>query len=459
MERSEVTIVGGGLVGSLLAILLARRGHAVTVNERRPDLRDGPVEAGRSINLVVTRRGIRALERVGLADRALALTVPVRGRMVHAPSGALAFQPYGRDATESNHSISRAALNEFLVREAAAAGVRFCFESKLVEADLAAGRLTFEGHQAGRREVVKARVVFGTDGAGSVVRAALASAPGFVQSIEPLGHAYKELDIPQAEGGGFRIEPNALHVWPRGEFMLMALPNPDGNFTVTLYLPERGPLGFDRLDTPERVVALFETHFADAVPLIPDLRTAFFLRPTGTLGTVRCRPWHAGDRALLLGDAAHAIVPFFGQGMNCGFEDCTVLDELLDGGAADWGEVFQEFERLRKPNADAIADMAIENFLEMRDRVGDARFLLRKQVEHRLELEMPQAYRSRYSMVMYSHIPYRTAMDAGIVEQAILDDLCRDLSSADDLDVERARRLVEERLAPLLRERGASLDY
>jgi len=459
IERSEITIVGGGLVGSLLAILLSRRGHAVTVHERRSDLREGPVEAGRSINLVATRRGIRALERVGLAERALALSVPVYGRMVHAATGALAFQPYGRDRTECNHSISRGALNEFLVREAVAQGVRFRFESKLVDADLARGRLTFEGPSAGRRDEVHARVVFGADGAGSAVRAALAHVPGFAESIEPLGHAYKELDIPPADGGGFRIERNALHVWPRGEFMLMALPNPDGNFTVTLYLPERGPHGFDRMDTPARVAALFGEHFADAAALIPDVTTAFFDRPTGTLGTVRCLPWRSGDRALVLGDAAHAIVPFFGQGMNCGFEDCTVLDELLDDGAGGWGEVFEEFERRRKPDADAIADMAIENFLEMRDRVGDALFLLRKQVEHRLEVEMPREYRSRYSMVMYSHIPYRTAMDVGAVQQSILDELCRDLGSADDLDVDRARRLVGDRLAPHLRERGVSLDY
>jgi len=458
IERSEVTIVGGGLVGSLLAILLARRGHAVTVHERRSDLRKGEVEAGRSINLAVTRRGIRALERVGLAERALALTVPVHGRMVHGPTGGVAFQPYGRDTSECNYSISRAALNEFLVREAEARGARLRFDSRLVEADFERGRLVFENPRDGRREETRARVVFGADGAGSAARAALSRTPGFVERLEPLGHGYKELDIPAGPGGGFRIEKNALHVWPRGAFMLMALPNPDGNFTVTLYLPERGPHGFDRLDAPARVTALFREQFPDALPLIADLEAAFFDRPTGALGTVRCRPWRSGDRALLLGDAAHAIVPFFGQGMNCGFEDCTVLDDLI-ASQAGWGEVFAEFERLRQPNADAIADMAIENFVEMRDRVGDARFLLRKAVEHRLEVEMPSEYRSRYSMVMYSHIPYRTAQEAGEVQQTILDELCRELASAGDLDLGLARRLIRERLAPLLRQRAASLDY
>jgi kynurenine 3-monooxygenase len=456
---SQVTIVGGGLVGSLLAILLARRGERVTVYERRSDMRAGPVEAGRSINLVLTRRGIRGLERVGLAERALELTVPVYGRMVHGGSGAPVFQPYGRDESECNHSISRAALNEFLIREAAACGVRFRFDARLLEADLPSGRLVFEDPRDGTRHEVRADVVFGTDGAGSAVRTALTRLPGFDERIEPLGHGYKELDIPAAPDGAFRIEKNALHVWPRGAFMLMALPNPGGDFTVTLYLPESGPLGFDRLTSPEHVTALFREHFADAVPLIPDLEAAFLARPTGALGTVRCRPWHLDGRALVLGDAAHAIVPFFGQGMNCGFEDCTVLDDLLGESRGDWSAMFAELERLRKPNADAIADMAVENFVEMRDRIGDARFLLRKAVEHRLEVEFPLEYRSRYSMVMYSHIPYRTAQEAGEVEQSILDELCRDLRSADELDIDRARRLVHERLTPLLRDRGVSLEY
>jgi kynurenine 3-monooxygenase len=457
-KTTQVTIVGGGLVGSLLAILLARRNHRVTVHERRSDLRSGPVEAGRSINLVVTRRGIRGLERVGLAERALELTVPVYGRMVHGGSGAPVFQPYGRDETECNYSISRAALNEFLIREAAATGVRFRFDSRLVDANLESGRLVFEDPRSTREEV-RADVVFGTDGVGSAVRAALTRLSGFDERSEPLGHGYKELDIPAAPGGGFRLEKNALHVWPRGAFMLMALPNPEGDFTVTLYLPETGPFGFDRLRTRDEVSALFREQFSDAVPLIPDLASAFFARPTGALGTVRCRPWHLGGRALLLGDAAHAIVPFFGQGMNCGFEDCTVLDNLLDAEGSDWEAVFDELDRLRKPNADAIADMAIENFVEMRDKIGDARFLLRKAVEHRLEVEIPREYRSRYSMVMYSHIPYRTAQEAGELQQSILDALCRDLRSADQLDLDRARRLVRDRLTPLLRDRGVSLDY
>ena len=459
-ERGAVTIVGGGLVGSLLAILLARRGHDVTVFERRSDLRQGPVEAGRSINLVLTRRGIRALERVGLAERAMALTVPVHGRMVHGPTGQVAFQPYGRDTSESNHSISRAALNEFLIREAEACGVRLRFDARLVDADLGTGRLVFDDPRDGTREEVHARVVFGTDGGGSAVRAALARVVDLDERIEPLGHGYKELEIPAAPGGGFRIERNALHVWPRGQIMLMALPNPAGDFTVTLYLPDRGPSSFEAIDTPAGVRALFGDRFPDALPLIPDLETAFLSRPTGALGTVRCRPWRLSDRALLLGDAAHAIVPFFGQGMNCGFEDCTVLDDLLGAGSrASWSEVFAEFERQRKPNADAIADMAVENFVEMSDRIGDPRFLLQKAVEHRLEVEMPREYRSRYSMVMYSHIPYSTAQEAGERQRAILDELCRDLPAAEALDLDRARALVRARLTPLLSERGVSLDY
>ena len=459
-ETGEVVIVGAGLVGSLLSILLEQHGYDVTVYERRPDIRLAEQAAGRSINLVVTRRGIRALEQVGLADEALRLTVPVLGRMMHLVTGELAYQPYGKDDSEHNHSISRAGLNEYLVRQASRRGVRFHFQARLVDADFAERRLTFEDEAEGRRFEVEAPVVFGADGAGSAVREALRKLDGFEESVSMLDHGYKELLIPAGDDGGFRIEKNALHIWPRGEFMLMALPNLDGGFTVTLYLPFEGEQGFDRLDSAERVMSLFREQFADAVPLISDLTRSFVSSPTGELGTVRCGPWHFEDRVMLIGDAAHAIVPFFGQGMNTGFEDCTVLGELLDRpGRGRWGDVFAELTGLRKPNADAIADMALENFVEMRDRVGDAAFLLRKQVEHRLEQEMPAEYRSRYSMVMYSHIPFRLAFEAGRIQSRILDELCSGLETAEKLDLARARRLVHERLAPFLREHRISLDY
>ncbi len=459
-QDNAVVIVGAGLVGSLLAVLLAERGHAVTVYEKRPDLRETGAGGGRSINLVLTRRGIRALERVGLAEGALALTVPVTGRMMHPVEGELAYQPYGRDESECNYSISRGGLNEFLIREAARRGVEFRFRSPLVDADLDAGRLTFEDARAGRRRTVDAHAVFGADGAASAVRTAFRKLDGFEESVEMLEHGYKELTIPAGEAGGFRIAEQALHIWPRGDLMLMALPNLDGSFTVTLYLPYRGRHGFDALRTADDVLALFSSRFPDAIPLIPDLTESYFANPTGELGTVRCGPWNHGGRALLIGDASHAIVPFFGQGMNAGFEDCTVLDELLERhGRGDWEPVFAALAARRKPNADAIAAMALENFVEMRDRVGDPAFLLRKQVEHRLEREMPQEYRSRYSMVMYSHIPFDVALRAGRIQERILGELCEGLASADDLDLDLARTSIRERLAPFLREHGVSLDY
>lgn len=459
---TDVLIVGGGLVGSLAAIFLARRGLGVEVRERRPDIREAGGAGGRSINLVVASRGILPLERVGLKAGVLELTVPVRGRMMHSVAGALAYQPYGRDDSECNYSVSRAELNAHLITEAEGNGVRFEFGRGLVSADLEAGRLDFADPAGGDVASIEApSVVLGADGAASAVRAEMAKRPGFEESVDLLDYAYKELTIPAGPGGAFRIEKHALHIWPRGRTMLMALPNRDGSFTATLYLPHRGESSFEQLDTEPRVVELFRSQFPDAISLIPDLATEFFANPTGHLGTVRCRPWHLEDRVGLVGDAAHAIVPFFGQGMNAGFEDCRILDELLDElGTGDWGRVLREYSEARKPDADAIADMALENFVEMRDRVGNPRFLLRKEVEHLLEERLPRAYRSRYSMVMYgSRIPYRVAQEAGAIQQSILDRLCDGLSSSADLDLDLARRWIDEELTPLLERREVSLDY
>jgi len=456
----DVAVVGGGLVGSLVAVVLSRRGLEVEVFERLPDLRSGRNAGGRSINLVVAARGTWPLERVGLKQGALELTVPVTGRMLHALDGTRTFQPYGRDDSGCNYSIPRGALNRFLVDEAERRGVRFHFEHRLESADLDAGRLRFETGPGNPPRTVEADRILGADGAASAVRRELLKLAGFEETVELLDYGYKELTIPASADGGYRLEARALHIWPRGRIMLMALPNKDGSFTVTLYLPYRGEQGFERLDDAARVRALFEAEFPDAVPLIPDLVEAFRANPTGELGTVRCRPWHHGERVLLIGDAAHAIVPFFGQGMNAGFEDCRVLDELLDAHGGDWGRVLPAYTEARKPNGDAIAAMALDNFVEMRDRVADAGFLLRKQVEHRLEEEIPSEYRSRYSMVMYGNrIPYEVAREAGAIQQRILDELCSGLDDVGSLDLGRARALVREHLAPYLESRGASLDY
>ncbi len=458
IEKLPVAVVGGGLVGSLLALVLRKRGYDVTLFERRGSLQEIEEQAGRSINLVVTRRGIDALERVGLGDAVLKFTVPVAGRMMHDRDGQLAYQPYGRDDEECNYSVSRAGLNAFLIRQALERGIDVRFDMRLAEADLDRGRLRFDNTDG--ETTVEAETIFGADGVASAVRKAFEARDDFQLRIDMLSHGYKELYVPPAEDGGYRAERNALHIWPRGHFMMMTLPNTDGSFTGTLYMPNQGPDSFGQYTDAEGVRELFEREFADSIPLMPDYVEDYLQNPTGELGTVRCYPWHHEDRVLLLGDASHGIVPFFGQGMNSGFEDCSVLGDLLDQhGRGEWGPVFAEMSRRRKPNCDAIADLALENFVEMSDKVGDDAFLLRKAVEHRIEVAMPELYRSRYSMVMYSTIPFRDAFDAGVVQREILDELCAGIDNAEQVDLDRARQLIDSRLTPFLAQRNIALDY
>ncbi len=454
----KVTIVGGGLVGALLAVFLRRRGYPVAVYEARPDPRVGPLAGGRSINLIVTERGIHALREVDLWEAVESITARVTGRMMHDRSGEQAYQPYGKDDSECNHSVSRGGLNNLLLSAAEEAGAELVFEHRLIEFDPATNNLRFATSGDSETDVT-GELIFGADGAASKVRAGLMALPDASESIEMLSHGYKELEFPAAADGGFAMEGKALHIWPRGEFMLMGLPNPDGTFTGTLYLPTEGRLSFDALVEELAAEVFFKREFPDAVPLLPDLGKQFDDHPTGELGTVRCSPWHAGGTAALIGDAAHAIVPFFGQGMNCGFEDCTVLDELIGKFDGDWERVLPAYDAARKPNADAIAAMALDNFVEMRERVGDPRFLLRKQVEHRLEQAFPTDFRSRYSMVVYSRIPYAVCRQAGRIHDELLDEWCRGLESAEELDLEAARAAIDEKLTPFLREHGAGLDY
>jgi len=452
-EPGERTVLAGaGLVGSLLALFLARRGKAVEVLERRPDLRRERISAGRSINLAISVRGLHALAQVGLEREALAHAIPMPGRMIHGRDGSLTFQAYGKDDSQCIHSISRGLLNRMLLDAAEATGrVRLSFRGRVLAVDPARRELTVEIEE-GRTERIAGAVVYGTDGAGSAVRRAVVEARGGTSREMPLAHGYKELTLPAAPGGGWRLERNALHIWPRGDFMLIALPNEDGSFTCTLFLAFEGSPGFSALDVPGAVRPFFRDHFADVEPLLTDLEAQFAGNPTGSMVTVKCSAWHAGDAALLLGDAAHAIVPFFGQGMNCGFEDCVVLDGLL-AGEVSRAEVFAGFEALRKPNADAIADMAVENFVEMRASTADPRFLLEKAIEKRLLAELPGEFVSRYALVTFSRTPYRVAYEAGRIASAIVSELAEGLSSATELDLDRARALVAARLTPFLRER------
>jgi len=446
--KDEVSIVGAGLAGSLLSIFLARRGLAVTVYDRLPDLRKHTIPAGRSINLALAERGLLALAQVELRDAVKPLLIPMRGRMLH-DAGMLSFQPYGRRETEVIYSVSRAELTRLLIDAAESRyGVVFRFEHGCAGVDFGANALRIREETAGVEHAVPLGGTFAADGSGSVVRRSLVQTPNFVCSEELLGHRYKELVIPPAEGGGHRLDPHALHIWPRGEFMLIALPNTDGSFTATLFLPG---IEFDRLDEPRKLQAFVSRHFPDTLETIPAWSRDFFENPTGSLVTVRCRPWHRGDQICLIGDASHAIVPFHGQGMNCAFEDCLWIDRLLDR-HRDWDALFGAFERLRKPNTDAIAAMALENYVEMRDTVRDPRFQLKKALAWELEGRYPDHFIPRYSMVMFHpELPYAEAQRRGTLQAEILEALTEEVADLEDVDFARAALLVESRLEPIRR--------
>jgi kynurenine 3-monooxygenase len=451
-QTETVTLAGAGLVGSLMALFLARRGFQVDVLERRPDMRRETVEAGRSINLAISARGLYGLRQVGLEEEALRHAIPMRGRMIHPLAGELALQPYGEDESQHINSISRAWLNQYLMTHAERTGkVRIRFKQRIQHVDFGSGTLTVVDEDSGATREERTAVLLAADGSGSTVRQEMARRPGYTSTQELLSHGYKELTIAAGPGGAFRIEKHVLHIWPRGLFMLFALPNEDGSFTCTLNLPFEGPVSFASLDSPSKLTAFFQEYFPDALPLMPALTHDFFHHPTGSMVTVKGAPWHVGGQAVVLGDAAHAMVPFFGQGMNCGFEDCGVLDGLL-ARHSRWEEAFAEFFRLRKPHADAIADMAVENFIEMKDKTASPRFLLEKQVEKVLLRAFPGQFLSRYALVSFSRVPYRLAYEVGTIAGGIVSELTEGLTRAEDVELDRAARLIRERLVPFLEE-------
>ena len=445
--RAAVNIVGAGLAGSLLALLLARRGLSVTLHERRPDPRQARPERGRSINLALAARGMRALEHAGVMERVRPLLIPMRGRMVHELSGQTALQPYGQREHEVIWSVGRADLNRVLIEEAARhAGVSVRFNQLCLDADVGRDRLRFRDETSGALHESALTPTIATDGAGSAVRASLAAAGLVSVHEEWLDHDYKELSVPPTAGRQ-GLEGHALHIWPRGGFMLIALPNTDDSFTATLFLARSGAVSFAALATPPAVAQFFRRQFADVVPLMPDLLTEFASHPQGQLGTVHVTAWQVAGRVLLLGDAAHAIVPFHGQGMNAAFEDCAVLDALLER-QADWPAVFAQFEQSRRPNAAAIAQMALENYIEMRDAVLDARFVRRRDLALGLERRFPDRFIPRYSMVMFHpEIPYAEALRRGALQAQLLDEL--DPGAGREPDPARAEQLVRERLPPI----------
>lgn len=441
-----VTIAGAGPAGALLAIFLRRRGFPVSLYERRADPRTRPFESGRSINLAMTERGIHALKVAGVYAQISASLIPMRGRLIHDVNGQTSLQPYGQKPEEIIYSISRNLLNEILIDTAVGDGAELHFENEALDFDIKSRTLNIRQSPSEPVVSMPVRRLIAADGAGSAIRTTLHERGVLQTHTDFLEHAYKELGIPAGDNERHVMEREALHIWPRGNFMLIALPNPDGSFTATLFLQRQR---FDSLREAAQIEQFLKEHFADAAALMPERIREFQQHPTGLLGTVYTQPWHVGDSVLLLGDAAHAIVPFHGQGMNCCFEDCVEFDALLDRHDS-WETLFSAFERQRKPNTDAIAAMALENYLEMRERVVDARYQLQKLLSLELEKRHPRRFIPRYSMVSFHpEIGYATAAARGLVQQQILDDLTRNATTLEQVDYTMAAARVEAELTPL----------
>ncbi|MEP2026448.1 MAG: NAD(P)/FAD-dependent oxidoreductase [Reichenbachiella sp.] len=426
----QITIIGAGLVGSLLAALLGKRGYQVNVYERRADIRNANISAGKSINMACSTRGWKALDLVGAGDKVRKAAIAMNGRMMHGIDESLTFQPYGKE-NEAIYSISRAGLNQILIDHADEyENVNFQFEHKCIDIDLDRTIASFELND-NETKYVESDLIFGTDGAFSAVRSVMQKLKHFNFSQEYISHDYKELSI-EAKNGEFQMEKHALHIWPRGSHMLIALPNPDGSFTCTLFLPYEGENSFEKLNNESEIEAFFKSKFPDAFKLIPNLIELFNENPTSPLVIIKCFPWSYKGKVTLIGDASHGIVPFYGQGMNAGFEDVSILNELMDQHGDNWIELFQEFENSRKPDADAIADLALKNFIEMRDLVGQEWFLKRKKIERALYETFPERFIPQYSMVSFTNTPYSEAVRKGNQQDLILDEL---VNKEDILDI------------------------
>jgi kynurenine 3-monooxygenase len=452
-SEQTITLIGAGLAGALLAILLSKRGYRVELYERRSDpramcgaSRPGS-SAGRSINLALSTRGLHGLKQAGLSDLARQHSIKMPGRLIHTREGETHFQPYGVKPSEVLYAISRAELQNLLLDALSNhANVQLVFDTKCVEVNTAKQTLTLSHETTGETTTLTRQRIVGTDGSSSAVRSAMLRMPRFNYSQTYLEHGYKELTIRPAPDGSFQLDPHALHIWPRGTYMLIALPNLDCSFTCTLFMPFSGAVSFEALSTPAAIVDFFQQQFPDVVPLMPHLIDDFTANPTGSLVTIKCSPWHDRDRLLLLGDAAHAIVPFFGQGMNCAFEDCTELDACIAADAPDWERIFATFFSRRKANTDAIADMAIDHYFEMRDRVADPHFLLQKQIEQELARRFPEQYTPQYSLVTFQRIPYAQARAQARIHERILQQLSANIDHAEQLDWQLAENLIQREL-------------
>ncbi len=459
-KKTKILIAGAGLCGSLLGLRLAQRGYSVDILEKRPDMRKNTVDGGRSINLALSDRGLKALELVGLKDKVHDLCIPMHGRLIHDKDGNTTLSKYSGREGEYINSISREELNKLLLDEADKyAEVQIDFNDAVQEVDLENASVTYHDSESGKHKTWNADILLGTDGAGSQVRKTMARQRDYLfsNSIDWLPHGYKELSIPPAEDGGWRIDKNALHIWPRGGYMLIALPNLDGSFTLTLFMQYDGEgRAFNSINTSEEIEEFFQAEFKDVVPHIPDLVEQYKTNPSPPLGTVRCSPWSAYGKSLILGDASHAIVPFYGQGMNASFEDVTVLDKVMVQNTT-WADAFEQFARERKPDADAIADLALDNFVEMRDSVAHPDFQKKRQIEMRLESAFAKAeYSSKYSQVTFpaDGVSYRDALLRGRAQdKAILWLLKEDKIRVDD-DLDDLLKKIKEKTKEVLWLRG-----
>lgn len=447
MKKNEkILIIGAGLCGSLLALRLAQRGYQIELREERKDLRKHDISAGKSINLAFSDRGIKALKMAGVVEKVFPLCIPMHGRMIHSIYGETFMSNYSGRADEYINSVSRGELNALLLNEVEQfENVDLIFDSPCKAVDLETNTATFENSITGITEDVSAAIIFGADGAGSILRKELFLQRKllFSYSQQFLDHGYKELTIPPTKEGGFRTLKNALHIWPRGKYMLIALPNLDGSFTVTLFLPHSGTdYSFEALNSKEKVTSFFAEQFADAVKMMPELAEDYFNNPVGNLGTIKCNPWNYKGKTLILGDAAHAVVPFYGQGMNASFEDVYVLDQYIEKYPGDWATIFTEYEKERKKDADAIGDLAVENFYEMRDHVANPVFQEKRKIE--LELEKQFDYHSKYSMVTFNEkMPYSEAKKIGNAQDKALLNLIVD-GKIEGLSLDEIHKKVKE---------------
>lgn len=419
----KIAIVGAGLVGSLQAILMAKKGYQVEVYERRPDLRKAKLIAGKSINLALSDRGWKAVELAGIKEDIEKIAIPMYKRCMHALDGTLTYQPYGRE-DQAIYSVSRGGLNQKLMNLADNyPNISYHFNRKCQDLDIKTNTLTFHNSENKSDEQHQFDKIFATDGAFSAVRMRMQKSTFFDYSQKYLDHGYKELVIPANEDGTHKLDKNCLHIWPRGEFMMIALANLDGSFTCTLFFPMFGETSFDTLKTREQVAAFFEKTFPDAVPMMPTLIDDYFENPTSSLIMVRCSPWNYNDDVLLLGDSAHAIVPFYGQGMNCGFEDCTVFDEMYHEANGNWEGLLGRFSDQRVPDGNAILDLALNNYVEMRDLTADPNFLLQKKIEAKFNKLYPELWLPLYSQVTFSHIRYSDALKNGKAQDEIMKEI------------------------------------